>query len=170
MLTAKQLIEYLGLEPLPVEGGLFRQTYCAAERIPLSALPRRYRADKPFATAIYYLLTSDADSFSALHRLPTDELYHFYLGDPVEMLLLFPDGGGRRVVLGQEILKGQQVQFVAPAGVWQGSRLLSGGRFALMGTTMAPGFDANDYEGGQRQELLARYPDHAELIRALTRA
>jgi len=170
VLTAKQLIELLELEPLPVEGGLFRQTYCSEERIPLSALPGRYRAGKPFATAIYYLLTSDPDSFSALHRLPTDEVYHFYLGDPVEMLLLFPDGGGRRVVLGQEILQGQQVQVVAPAGVWQGSRLVPGGRFALLGTTMAPGFDATDYVGGHREEMQSRYPDQAELIRALTRA
>jgi len=169
VLTAQQLIELLELEPLPVEGGMFRQTYCSEERIPLSALPGRYRAGKPFATAIYYLLTSDADSFSALHRLPTDEVYHFYLGDPVEMLLLFPDGGGRRVVLGQEILQGQQVQFVVPRGVWQGSRLIAGGRFALLGTTMAPGFDPTDYEGGQREELLARYPEQPELIRALTR-
>jgi hypothetical protein len=96
-------------------------------------------------------------------------VYHFYLGDPVELLLLFPDGAGRRVVLGPDILHGQQVQFVAPRGVWQGSRLLPGGRFALLGTTMAPGFDPTDYEGGRRHELLARYPDHAALIRALTR-
>src|SRR3990172_3020643 len=119
MLTAKKLIEHLGLESLPVEGGRFRQTYCAAEKIPRSALPRRYRSDKVFGTAIYYLLTSEADSFSALHQLPTDEVYHFYLGDPVEMLLLDPDGASRRVVLGQDILRGQQVQFVVPRGVWQ---------------------------------------------------
>jgi hypothetical protein len=169
MLTAKKLIEHLRLEPLLVEGGLFRQTYSAEERIPRSALPGRYRGDKAFSTAIYYLLTSDADSFSALHQLPTDEVYHFYLGDPVEMLLLHPDGTSRRVVLGQEILHGQQVQFVVPRGVWQGSRLIPGGRFALLGTTMAPGFDETDYVGGDRQQLVARYPDQGELIRALTR-
>jgi len=169
MPTAKELIEHLGLEPLPVEGGLFHQTYCAEEKIPRSALPARYRGDKPFGTAIYYLLTSDPDSFSALHRLPTDEVYHFYLGDAVEMLLLYPQGESRRVVLGQEILRGQQVQFVVPGGVWQGSRLIPGGRFALLGTTLAPGFDQTDYVGGEREELLRRYPDQVELIRALTR-
>ncbi|MGH9777147.1 MAG: cupin domain-containing protein [Candidatus Acidiferrales bacterium] len=170
MLTAEELIELLKLEPLPIEGGLFRQTYHSTENIPRSALPARYHGDKPFATAIYFLLTSDPDSFSALHRLPTDEVYHFYLGDPVELLLLFPDGGGRRIVLGQDILHGQLVQFVVPAGTWQGSRLIPGGRFALLGTTMAPGFDPTDYVGGKRTELVTRYPDHAELIRALTRA
>jgi hypothetical protein len=167
--TAQELIEHLKLEPLPIEGGFFRQTYCSEETIAQAALPARYRGDKPFATAIYYLLTSDADSFSALHRLPTDEVYHFYLGDPVEMLLLFTDGTGRRVVLGQDILNGEQVQFVAPREEWQGSRLVPGGQFALLGTTMAPGFDPTDYEGGRREELLARYPAHADLIRALTR-
>lgn len=169
MVTVQQVVELLKLEPLPVEGGLFRQTYVSAESIPHSALPERYRGDKPFSTAIYYLLTSDADSFSALHRLPTDEIYHFYLGDPVELLLLFPQGGGRRIVLGQDILSGQQVQNVVPAGAWQGSRLVPGGRFALLGTTMAPGFDPTDFVAGRRAELLARYSDHAELIRALTR-
>jgi hypothetical protein len=166
--TAQELIERLNLEPLPIEGGFFRQTYVSAETIPPSALPERYRGDKPFSTAIYYLLTSDADSFSAMHRLPTDEVYHFYLGDPVEMLLLFPDGSGRRVVLGQDIAAGQHVQFLAPAGAWQGSRLIAGGHFALMGTTMAPGFDPTDFVSGRRAELVARYPNHANVIRALT--
>lgn len=169
MTTAKELIEHLGLEPLPVEGGVFRQTYCAEEKIPRTALPNRYRGDKAFSTAIYYLLTSDPDSFSALHKLPTDEVYHFYLGDPVEMLLLFPEGRSERVVLGPEVLAGQQVQFVVPGSVWQGSRLLPGGRFALLGTTLAPGFDETDYVGGKREELLRRYAEQAELIRALTR-
>jgi predicted cupin superfamily sugar epimerase len=100
MLTPEKLIEHLGLERLPVEGGYFRQTYCAEEAIPRHALPDRYPTDKPFSTAIYYLLTSDPDSFSALHKLPTEEVYHFYLGDPVELLLLYPDGGSERVILG----------------------------------------------------------------------
>lgn len=167
--TAAQLIEYLGLEPLTIEGGLFRQTYVAAESIAADALPQRYRGPRTFGGAIYYLLTSDPDSFSALHRLETDEIYHFYLGDPVEMLLLHPDARGERVVLGTDILGGQQVQFVVPRDVWQGSRVLAGGSFALMGTTMAPGFDLADWAEGKRDSLLRQYPEHAELIRALTR-
>src|SRR3990170_7895847 len=109
-LTADQIIKLLGLEPLLEEGGLFRQTYRSAEQIPASAMPPRYGAPRRFATAIYYLLTDDPDSFSALHRLKTDEGYHFYLGDPVEMLLLRPDGSGDRVVLGQDLAAGQRVQ------------------------------------------------------------
>lgn len=170
MLTAERLIELLGLAPLPVEGGHFRQTYVSDEAVAASALPARYGRDKTFGTAIYYLLTDEADSFSALHRLPTEEIYHFYLGDPVEMLLLHPGGASESVVLGQDILAGQRVQSVVPRGVWQGSRLRPGGRFALLGTTMAPGFDVADYEGGERDALIRLYPAEAERIRALTRA
>lgn len=169
MLTAEKLIERLGLERLPVEGGYFRQTYQAEETIPRDALPARYRADKPFSTAIYYLLTSEPDSFSALHQLPTEEVYHFYLGDPVELLLLFPDGRSERVILGPDVLDEQQVQYVAPREVWQGSRLVPGGRFALLGTTMAPGFTKSDYRGGDRAELQRRHPKEAALIEKLTR-
>src|SRR5712692_6943771 len=168
-LTAKQLIAHLGLQPLPVEGGYYRQTYRSDETLQREALPVRYRSSKAFGTAIYYLLTSAPESFSALHTLPSEEIFHFYLGDAVEMLLLFPDGRSERMVLGHDVLRGERVQFVVPRGVWQGSRLIAGGRFALLGTTLAPGFDATDYVGGDREDLLRRYPAQAELIRPLTR-
>jgi len=167
--TAEQIIRHFDLRPLADEGGMFRQTYLAAERIPHDALPPRYPHDKPLGTAIYYLLTDAPDSFSELHSLPTDEVYHFYAGDPVEMLLLYPDGRGERVRLGADFMNGQQVQFVVPRDVWQGSRLLPGGRWALMGTTMAPGYTDSDYFGGERAELLARYPQFARAIERLTR-
>ena len=167
--TAAELIEYLKLEPLTIEGGHFRQTYVAQESIAAQGLPKRYGAARCFGTAIYYLLTSDPDSFSALHRLKTDEIYHFYLGAPVEMLLLHPGGGGKRVVLGPNVLNGDHVQFVIPRDVWQGSRLIKGGNFALMGTTMAPGFDLADWSEGKRTELVRAYPEHGDFIRALTR-
>lgn len=152
MLTAQRLIEVLGLAPLPIEGGHFRETW-------------RSQA----GSAIYYLLTDEPDSFSALHRLPTDEVYHFYLGDPVDMLMLHQDGRVESATLGPDILKGQRVQHVVPRAVWQGSRLRSGGRFALLGTTMAPGFDPKGYEEGAREALLLTYPLAAEAIRRLTR-
>jgi len=169
MLTAEELIRHFGLEPLPGEGGWFRQTYLSVESIPADALPVRYEASKPFGTAIYFLLTAEPDCFSALHKLPTDEIYHFYFGDPGEMLLLHPDGRSERVVLGHDVMRGQRVQFVAPRGVWQGSRLVAGGKFALMGTTMAPGFTLPDFTLGKRDELVRAYPAEAEMIRALTR-
>ena len=96
-------------------------------------------------------------------------MYHYYLGDPVEMLLLLPDGTSQVLVLGHDLEAGQAVQAVAPRGAWQGARLRPGGKFALLGTTMAPAFDPSDFELGQRDELLRQYPERAEMIRALTR-
>lgn len=166
--TREKLIEFFGLSPLPHEGGLFRQTYLSEDQLPAAGLPARYGEDKPAGTAIYYFLTSEPDSFSTLHRLPTDEIFHFYLGDPVELLLLYPDGSSRRVVLGQDVLNGQHVQYVVPRDVWQGSRLIPGGDFALLGTTMAPGFTQPDFELADKAAVLARYPDDAGLIEHLT--
>ena len=170
-LKAEQIVRQFGLEPLPGEGGMFRQSYISDEGIPRDALPDRYPGDKPMCTAIYYLLTDAPDSFSALHRLPTDEIFHFYGGDPVEMVMLHPDGRGQRVRLGPDFMNGEHVQLVVRREVWQGSRLAGGGRcgWALLGTTMAPGYTGPDYEAANRAELLARYPDFASSIRRLTR-
>ena len=168
-LTPKTLIDILGLAPLEAEGGWFRQSYRSKDVLPQDVLPARYHSSKPAGTAIYYLLTNEPGSVSIFHRLPTDEVYHFYLGDPVELTMLFPAGEGRSVVLGQGLLGGQHVQFTVPAGVWQGSRLCPGGTFALLGTTMAPGFTDDDFEPAQRADLLAEFPQHAEIIRELTR-
>lgn len=165
----QRLIETLDLQPLPGEGGLFRQTYKAAEMIRADALPARYTDTHAFGTAIYYLLTGDPDSFSALHRLPSDEIYHFYLGDPVELLLLYPDGSGQVVVLGPELVRGQKVQVLVPHSVWQGSRLQKGGHFALLGTTMAPGFEDSDYFAGSRARLTQQYPEWSTWINQLSR-
>jgi uncharacterized protein len=169
-LTAEQVIKLLDLYPLPIEGGHFRRTYYAEEQINKSTLPVRYHDPHRFGGAIFYLLNDDPDSFSALHALPTDEIYHFYLGDPVELLLLHPDGKTARITLGSDLLSGQQVQFVAPRGVWQGSHLLPGGRWALMGTTMAPAFENSDYTPGNREQLIGQYSAEADLIRRLTRS
>ncbi|MCI0380720.1 MAG: cupin domain-containing protein [Gemmataceae bacterium] len=166
MATAEEIIAYLGLQPHPKEGGFFRETYRAAESIGAKALPERYAGDRSVSTAIYYLLTPNA--YSALHRLASDEVFHFYLGDPVRMLQLWPDGSGRTLVLGSDVLGGQQPQVVVPRGVWQGSMLESGGRIALLGCTVAPGFDYDDYEGGLREDLTKQYPEFSDWIERLT--
>lgn len=168
-ITIEDLMRLYAFEPLPVEGGIFTQTYSSNDLLPPGALPDRYHHTKPAGTAILYLFTPDPNSFSAMHRLPTDEVYHFYLGDPVEMLQLYPDGRSEHVILGQDILAGQQVQYVAPRGVWMGSHMLPGGRFALVGTTMAPGFTPDDYQGAEREDLITQYPAEADLITCLTR-
>ena len=167
METADDIKRLLGLEPHPAEGGFFAETYRAAESLAADALPARYRAARNLSTAIYYLLTPD--SFSAMHRLASDEVFHFNLGDPVEMLQLHPDGHGDMVTLGTDLAAGMRPQAVVAAGVWQGSRLNSGGRCALLGTTVAPGFAFEDYEHGSRDALAATYPGFADRVRALTR-
>ncbi|NQT19987.1 MAG: cupin domain-containing protein, partial [Planctomycetes bacterium] len=130
------------------------------------ALPPEYGAARSLSAAIYYMLVPG--SASMLHRLKSDEIFHFYLGDPVTMLQLHPDGHAETITLGQRIAAGERPQVVVPSGVWQGSFLNDGGRFALMGCTVAPGFDFDDFELGVRGELAGRYPDQAELIERLT--
>ncbi len=103
-----------------------------------------------------------------LHRLPADEVFHFYLGAPVTMLQLWPDGSGKEVILGPDLAAGQVPQLVVPAGVWQGTRLLGADGFALLGCTVAPGFDYADYRGGSRAELTAKWPAAAAEIARLT--
>jgi len=157
--SAKEVIERLGLSPLPKEGGYYRETYRSARVFEPVGFPGR----RSFGTAIYYLLTSETSS--AMHRLPGDEVFHFYLGDPVEMLMLYPDATSEIIVLGPD-LDAMRVQHVVPAGTWQGSRVVEGGDWALLGTTMAPGFDFADYEQGTRK-LLEMYPDRADILRQL---
>jgi len=166
-LTADDVIALLGLEPLQQEGGFFRETW-RGEEIPdgiLAHLP----GPNHHGSAIYYLMTPD--HFSAMHRLPTDEVFHHYLGDTVEQLLLFPDGAGAIQRIGGDLLAGDRPQAIAPAGAWQGSRLAPGGAhgFALLGTTMAPGFAYRHYEHGDRSALEAAWPEWATMIRQLTR-
>lgn len=165
--NAELLKSLLNLTPLTVEGGYFHETYRAAQTISPECLQGRYSGPRTVATAIYYLL--EPRTFSELHRLASDEIFHFYLGDPVEMLQLCPDGTARRVLLGPEIENGMALQLVVPSGVWQGTRLVEGGKFALLGCTVSPGFDYADYESGSRTLLSGRYPDSKEMIHALTR-
>lgn len=150
-----------------MEGGYFCQSYRCTETIPLEALPSRYKTSKIFGSAIYYLLTPDQRS--AMHRLPTDEIFHFYLGDPVIQLQLYPDSSSDVITIGADIAAGHRPQVVVPRFTWQGSLLTSGGRFALLGTTMAPGFDYSEYEAGIRKELVESYPDREDLIIKLTK-
>ena len=156
----------LGLEPLPNEGGFFVETYRATRRVPADALPP-HLADRALATAIYYLITPG--SFSAMHRVRSDEIFHFYMGDPVVMLQLGPGDDGRVVTIGTDLADGARPQVVVPGGVWQGARLAPGGAWALLGTTVSPGFEFEDYEHGARAALIARWPEWRAEIEALMR-
>ncbi|MGI5456125.1 cupin domain-containing protein [Streptomyces sp. CA-249302] len=156
-MTPEDLVAHYGLQPIPREGGLYRQTWAGPD----------HPDGRPAGTAIVALLT--ADDFSALHRLPSDEIWHHYLGDPLELLLLAPDGTSTTAVLGPEVLSGQHVQLTVPAGTWMGGRVLAGGAWTLFGCTMAPGFTFEGYEHGDAGELAARYPDRADRILGLSR-
>ena len=171
-MTADEVKRVLGLEPHPCEGGWFCRTYESAVAVPADAwaaagLP--YDAPRRVSSAIYYLL--EPGTFSEMHRLGSDEVFHHYAGAGVEMLQLWPDGRAERVVLGKDLAAGQRPQTVVPRNVWQGSRMVIGAaeEWALMGCTVSPAFDYADYEAGVRAALVEGYPVAAEMILALTR-
>ncbi|AKN69001.1 cupin [Streptomyces sp. PBH53] len=157
MTTPEELIAHYDLEPLPREGGLFRRTWAGPER----------PDGRPEGSAIVALLT--AADYSALHRLPSAEVWHFYLGDPLHLLLLAPDGTTRTPVLGPDLRAGQHLQLTVPARTWMGARVAEGGSWTFFGCTMAPGFTYADYEHGNAADLTARYPAEAALITELCR-
>lgn len=160
-MTANEIKTMLELEPHPLEGGFFRRSYTATGTIELD------RGSRSLGSAIYYLL--ELGTFSALHVLDSDEIFHFYLGDPVEMLQLYPDGQSAVFTLGPDLAAGQHVQLLVPAGVWQGARLIGNGKVALLGCTVTPGFDYADYRNSSLAELVAKWPDQAERIKSLTK-
>ena len=168
-LSAKEIIEHLGLQPLPIEGGYFSITYTSNEQIQPGALPERYANARAMGGAIYFFET--VEQFSAMHRLPTDELYYYHYGDAMEMLFLYPDGDGETRILGPDLQAGQQPQILAPRDCCHGSRPLAGGEygFSLGSTSMAPGYDESDPDFPGRDELIGAYPEFSSLIEALTR-
>jgi uncharacterized protein len=153
-MTADEIIQTLQLQPHPKEHGYFVETYRSSETF----------GNRSLATAIYFLLKKG--SFSEMHRLRSDELFHFYLGSPLEVLLLDPHGKGRVVRVGSDLSKGESPQLVIPKGFWQGMRCT--GEFSLLACTVSPGFDYADYEEGARSHLIEMYPDWKEWIIRLT--
>jgi len=166
-ITANEIITLLDLKPLPIEGGFYSETYRSERLLPASFGDASPDVSRHLSTAIYYLLTPD--TFSALHQLPGPEIYHFYLGDPVELSVFHPDGRVEVIDLGSELGQGMRPQVVVPGGTWHGSRLREGGEFALVGTTMSPGYHPQDFELGDRHHLASIYPGAAEIITRLTR-
>ena len=170
LLDADRVVALLGLAPLPWEGGFFRETYRADASIPAAALPARYApASHPrvACTHIYFLLRTGV--VSAMHLVRSDEVFHHYLGDPVEQLHLSPGGSAHLLTIGPDLAAGHRPQALVPAGTWQGARVQPRGihGFALLGCSVSPGFDWADFELGDAQRLAERWPDHAELIHAL---
>ncbi len=166
-LSADEVKRVLGLQPHPREGGWYVRTWESPEMVAPDAFQdARYRGERRTSTAIYYLL--EPGTFSEMHVLASDEIFHHYLGGAVEMLQLFADGSSAVTVIGKDIAAGQVLQHVVPRGVWQGSRMLREGEWALLGCTVSPGFEFEDYQDAGAEDLVARWPGEAERIRRLT--
>lgn len=154
----KSLIDHYKFQPLPAEGTLFVSTYRSAHE---------FADGKPHSTAMIGMYCDEPRSVSLFHKLPVDEVWHFYGGDPLRLVLLHPSGTSRDIIMGTDASKGQLVQFVIPAGVWQAGHMLAGGVYSLFGCTMAPGFTDDMFEGGTQKQLLDLYPDRINDIRQL---
>jgi predicted cupin superfamily sugar epimerase len=165
MLTADELIGLHGLKRHP-EGGYFAETYRASESIARGALPPRYDGDRSFCTAIYFLLPQGAKS--QLHRVESDEIWHFYLGGALTLFELHEDGRVEKTRLGSDFAIGERAQHVVKRGVWFGALPDPGVPYSFVGCTVAPGFDFADFELARRSELLARHPAARETIELLT--
>ena len=159
-------IDRLGLQPHP-EGGYFRETYRSADEIESGALGGRFSGSRSALTSIYFLLTDE--SFSSLHRMRSDEVWNFHAGSALTVHVIDPKGGYRSHRVGLELDAGQEPQAVVPAGCWFGATVDEPGGFALVGCTVAPGFDFADFELADREALTSRFPQHEVLITRLTR-
>ena len=162
MITAPQLIQQYHLQPHP-EGGWYRETYRSRETISSLSLPGRFGAERNFSTAIYFLL--EQGNFSAFHKIKSDECWHFYAGDPLELFILEQSGNLTTILLGPA----QAFQYIVPANCWFASRPATGSKYCFMGCTVAPGFDFADFEIGDSKELSTLYPRHEILIKELCR-
>ena len=154
-MKAEALIKQFGLVAHP-EGGYYRESYRSDGIIPQSGLPEPFTGSRHFSTAIYFLL--EQGQYSRLHRIRSDEIWHFYLGGPLRLAMIHPDGKTDEIILGQDIAAGQTLQYVVPAGVWFGATPCAETDFSFVGCTVAPGFDFADFEMGKRESLKSAYP------------
>jgi predicted cupin superfamily sugar epimerase len=165
-MDANEVMRLLKLVKHP-EGGWFRETYRSEETISSSALPQRYGSPRSFSTNIFYLITEVG--FAAIHRVTSDEMFHFYLGDPAVLTIISPRGELTEICLGSGIQDGQVLQAMVPRDHWQGIYVKPGGSWSLLGATVAPGFDFQDFYQPGREEMFKLYPQHEATIMQLTR-
>ena len=165
MLNAQYLISNYQLRAHP-EGGYFMETYRSAELIPAGVLPDRFNGPRHYATAIYFLL--EGNQFSSFHRIKSDECWHFYSGIGLHIFILYPDGRGEVLKLGDDLQGGYSHQHVVPAGCWFASKPVHENGFSFVGCTVAPGFDFADFEMAYKEKLLSEYPRYKQWIDMLT--
>lgn len=165
MFPAKYWVEKLKMQSHP-EGGFFAETYRSTEKIDNNSLPKRFSGDRNFSTGIYFLLESH--HFSAFHRIQSDEMWHFYAGDALNVYYIDNVGNMQIIKLGNNPENGEVFQAVVPAGVWFGSKPAVENSYSLVGCTVAPGFDFADFEMPDRHTLLLEFPQHEDIIKILT--
>lgn len=164
-MTAEQLISKLDLQPHP-EGGYFKETYRSEGSIAKDGLGKAYNGPRNYSTSIYFLLTSD--KFSAFHRINQDEIWHFYKGTALLLLMISPKGEHSKHLIGNDLEKGEVPQFVVPGGYWFAAKVIAAHSYSFVGCTVAPGFSFDDFELMGREELTALFPKHAAIIKSLT--
>ena len=163
--SSGQLIEPYQMIPHP-EGGYYKETYRSNEVIQEECLPIRFRGERVFSTAIYFLL--EGEQFSAFHKIQSDELWHFYAGVPLNIYVIDPSGNFELLTLGSNLSNGEVFQAIVRAGQWFASQPVEKDKFSFVGCTVAPGFDFEDFELAKQEELIACYPAHQQLIMELT--
>lgn len=166
MSNSYRLIQLYNLQPHP-EGGWYRQTYKCEEKVAAMALPERFSGDRSFSTAIYFLL--EKGNFSTFHRIKSDECWHFYSGDPLQIYIIQQNGTLDIITLGNDFEKAQSFQYVVPANCWFASRPATGSSYCFVGCTVSPGFEFDDFELGDANELSSSFPQHKAIIREMCR-
>lgn len=165
--TAQTYVQALQMQAHP-EGGFYRESYRSPQRMDVPQVGHGAGVQRSVSTGIYFLL--EQGNFSAFHQIQSDEMWHFYAGQALEVLELSDNGALRCTRLGPDILQGEVFQHVVPAHTWFASRVAVGGAFSLVGCTVAPGFDFADFCLADRAALVAKFPQHQATITELTRS
>jgi len=163
--SAEYWIKNLALTPHP-EGGYFKETFAASESISTENLPGKYNGPRKIYTLIYFLLKSD--QVSHFHRLKSDEIWNFYIGSPLTIHIIEPDGNYIQKKLGPDFERNESFQHLVKAGCWFGATVDEEASYSLVGCFVAPGFDYDDFELAKQEELSAKYPAHRSIIERLT--
>ena len=165
-MTVETLVKILDLLPHP-EGGFYKETYRSPLKLSAQCLPSDFSGERNIATGIYFLI--EKGNFSALHKIKSDETWHFYFGDALDVIEIDETGNLKITAIGSDLLKGESFQYTVKANTWFGSRVRSGGNFSLVGCTVYPGFDFADFEMAKRSVLINQFPQHTSIITELTR-
>ena len=164
--SINDVIQSLGLIPHP-EGGYYKESYRSSGKIKQTSLDSSFSGERNYSTCIYFLIGSG--EFSAFHRIKQDEIWHFYSGSPIRLHMISKTGIHTLHLIGPDFLNGESPQFVVPGGNWFAAEVVQEDHYSLVGCTVSPGFDYEDFELIQREDLIDLFPEHKEIIRKLTR-